>query len=102
MRLTMKLLPFVFSRGWYRCVAVGTASGWIWKHRAPHREIKNEVVDFATDILDVWGRFSKHPDLKDYAALLDETRKQAIKEAENVANQYADHDFKCPFSESNP
>jgi hypothetical protein len=54
----------------------------------------------AADILDVWGRFSKHPDLKDYAALLDETRKQAIKEAEDVANQYAG--FKCPFSEANP
>jgi hypothetical protein len=72
----------------------------VCKDRSGYDEIKNEVVTLAADILDVWDRFSKHPDLKDYAALLHATRKRAIKEAENVANQYAG--FKCPFSEANP
>ena len=70
------------------------------KNRASQDEIKNEVVNFATDVLDLWDFFSKNPDLKDYAIVLDQTRKQAIKEAEAVANQYAAHGFKCPFSKT--
>jgi hypothetical protein len=74
----------------------------VCKDRSGYGEIKCEVVTLAADILDVWDRFSKHPDLKDYANVLDQTRKQAIKEAENVANQYAGHGFKCPFSNTHP
>jgi hypothetical protein len=70
----------------------------VCKDRSGYGEIKTEVVTLAADILDVWGRFSKHPDLKDYAALLDEARKQAVKEAEQVAKQYSAHGFKCPFA----
>lgn len=72
------------------------------QNRSGYDEIKNEVVNFATDILDVWDRFSKSPELKDYASLLDTFRERAIEEAEAVANQYAAHGFKCPFSKTTP
>ena len=65
--------------------------------RSAHRPIKDKVVTLAADILDLWDRFSKHPDLKDYASLLDEKRKEAIDEAKAVAAKYAPHGFKCPF-----
>jgi hypothetical protein len=68
------------------------------KDRAGYVEIKKEVVNFASDILDLWDGFSKTSGLAPYLGLLDQFRKEAIVEAEKVAEKYKDWDYKSPFS----
>lgn len=60
------------------------------KDRAGYEQVKNEVVNFASDILALWNSFSRVPDLKPYAPLLEEFRDRAIGEAASVAEQYKD------------
>jgi len=67
------------------------------QNRSGYNEMKKEVVNFASDILDLWDGFSKSPDLKSYAGLLDKFHDQAIDEATSVAEQYQKYGFKCPF-----
>ncbi len=61
---------------------------YINKDRAGYEEIKNEVVNIASDILSLWNGFSKKPGLEPYAPLLDQFRDCAIGEAASVAEQY--------------
>jgi len=68
------------------------------KDRSGYDEIKNEVVNFAIDILRLWNGFSEKPGLETYASLLRHFRDEAIKEAVNVAEQYKEYGFESPFS----
>jgi hypothetical protein len=67
-------------------------------NRAGYDEIKKEVVNFASDILDLWDGFSKKPGLAQYSGILDQLRKKAIGEAKNVAEQHKDQGYQSPFS----
>jgi hypothetical protein len=68
------------------------------KDRAVYDEIKNEVVNFAIDILRLWNGFSENSSLNLYKSLLDRFRGKAIEEAASVAAQYKECGFECPFS----
>lgn len=68
------------------------------KDRSGYDEIKSEVVNLATDILTLWNGFSKKPGVEGYSVLLNKYRDLAVAEAENVAKQYTQYGFRCPFS----
>jgi hypothetical protein len=68
------------------------------KDRSGHDEIKNEVVNFAVDILRLWNGFSQNPSVKPYESLLNKFRVRAIEDAASVAKQYKRYGFECPFS----
>ena len=67
------------------------------RDRDGYDPVKDEVVNFASDILRLWDDFSKKPGLGPYAGLLQKYRKQAIDEAADVAKQYSRYGFSCPF-----
>lgn len=69
------------------------------KGRADNKEVKNEVVDIAKDILQLWFNFSRKPELEAYAPMLDERRRDALYEAGKVADQYKEHGFESPFAD---
>jgi hypothetical protein len=70
----------------------------IEKGRAGLDEVKKEVLNFASDILNLWNRFSRSSDLVQYSGLLDQARKKAVGEANKVAEQYKRWGYKSPFS----
>jgi hypothetical protein len=68
------------------------------KNRAGRRQVKNEVVNLARDVVELWDKFSHHPALDAlYKTLLDEHRTEAMAEAQKVAAQYGEYSYKSPF-----
>jgi hypothetical protein len=68
------------------------------RDRTGYEEIKKEVVNLASDILDVWGRFSKSPGLEEYVGLLDQIRGCVIAEVLMFADRYKELGYESPFS----
>src|SRR5262249_54857452 len=67
------------------------------KERSGYEAIKKEVVNLTKDIMELWGGFTNKPGVGQYADLLNSLRDKAIAEARNVASQYKDQDYECPF-----
>jgi hypothetical protein len=58
------------------------------------KDIKNQVVEFAKEIIRLWIEFSDDTAMKNYKELLDEKLCEAFKDAEETARKY---DIEMPF-----
>jgi hypothetical protein len=68
------------------------------KDRSRYEAVKDEVVNFANDILRLWAAFSGKPGMEPYRKALDDCHKRALDEASKVAKQYQEYGFKSPFA----
>jgi hypothetical protein len=67
------------------------------RNRSGCKEIKNKVLDFANDILEMWSTFSTKPGMEPYRGVLGRLQQMAKDEARHVAEQYKERGFESPF-----
>lgn len=69
------------------------------KARSSYNPIKDEVVNVANDVLDLWDKFSNDPSLGSiYVAEMAAARSKSIGEADKVAYSYQQELFRPIFS----
>lgn len=60
-----------------------------FEHRGiPYDDLTNQMVEIASDILQLWEMFAKSPDMTPYAELIGQRRADAIARAAKVAEWY--------------